>query len=260
MAKRKSLSTIVWESLSGKIASGELQPGAQLPTEAELCAEYEVSRTVVREAIARLRSDGLVIPQQGRGMFVSEAPRQSFLIAEETLQTLPETISLLELRMSVEVESAALCAERRSATEAREIRALMEQVDALHADPEKVEIHYDYDFHVRIAQASGNPLILAFLEYLRPLIVPRFQLGHIVAPDLKDRYYSRIHREHQDIVLAIESADPPRAREAMRSHLLNSLERLRALAAARGATAGRPVSGDALFRAQPPLAKRKTDV
>ena len=94
MAKRKPLSTLVWESLSEKIASGALKPGAQLPTEAELCAEYEVSRTVVREAIARLRSAGLVIPQQGRGMFVSEAPRQpAFQISEEALQTLAETYS-----------------------------------------------------------------------------------------------------------------------------------------------------------------------
>ena len=74
MAKRQALSTIIAEDLSGRIRSGELQPGAQLATEAELCIRYEVSRTVVREAIARLRSEGLVIPQQGRGMFVSEAP------------------------------------------------------------------------------------------------------------------------------------------------------------------------------------------
>ncbi|WP_164750752.1 winged helix-turn-helix domain-containing protein, partial [Mesorhizobium sp. M1A.F.Ca.IN.022.04.1.1] len=61
MTKRKPLSTVVAESLAEKIRSGELQPGAQLPTEAELCAEYDVSRTVVREAVARLRSEGMVV-------------------------------------------------------------------------------------------------------------------------------------------------------------------------------------------------------
>ena len=232
MAKRKPLSTIVAESLSEQIASGALAPGAQLPTEAELCAEYGVSRTVIREAVARLRSDGLVIPQQGRGVFVSEAPRpQSFLIPEDALQTLPETIALLELRLSVEVEAAGLCAERRSAAEAREIRALMEQVDAQHADPAAVHIHYDYDFHVKIAQAARNDFMLAFLEYLRPLIVPRFQLGHLVAPARKEDYYSRIHGEHEQIVVAIERGDAQAARESMRAHLLNSLERMRAFAA-----------------------------
>ncbi|TIT91485.1 MAG: FadR family transcriptional regulator, partial [Mesorhizobium sp.] len=134
MTKRKPLSTVVAESLAEKIRSGRLQPGAQLPTEAELCAEYDVSRTVVREAVARLRSEGMVVPQQGRGMFVSETPvPRNFSIPDEALRTLPETIALLELRLSVEVESAGLCAERRTDKEARDIRAMMEQVDAQQA-------------------------------------------------------------------------------------------------------------------------------
>ncbi|TIW14652.1 MAG: FadR family transcriptional regulator, partial [Mesorhizobium sp.] len=100
----------------------------QLPTEAELCAEYDVSRTVVREAVARLRSEGMVVPQQGRGMFVSETPApRNFSIPDEALRTLPETIALLELRLSVEVESAGLCAERRTDKEARDIRAMMDE-------------------------------------------------------------------------------------------------------------------------------------
>lgn len=235
MTKRKPLSTIVAESLAAKIASGALSPGMQLPTEAALCKAYDVSRTVVREAVARLRSDGMVIPQQGRGMFVSEAlaPRR-FSIPDEALRTLPETIALLELRLSVEVEAAGLCAERRTEGEARSLRAMMEQIDAQRADPAAVQIHYDYDFHLAIAKATGNELMHGFLVYLRPMIVPRFQLGHIVAADLKDAYYARIHAEHEAIVDAIACKDGPAAREAMRSHLSNSLERVRALALASG--------------------------
>jgi len=234
VSRRKPLSTILWEDLSGRIASGQLQPGVQLPTEAELGEEYQVSRTVVREAIARLRSDGLVIPQQGRGMFVSEAPAQRFQISEEDLQTLPETIALLELRMSVEVEAAGLCAERRTDTEAESIRRLMEQVDAQHADPSAVEIHYDYDFHLKIARTARNEFMLAFLEYLRPFIVPRFQLARVVTPEMKGVYYDRIHAEHEAIVRAIEQGDQAAARAVMRNHLANSLERIRAFAAKSG--------------------------
>ncbi len=235
MTKRKPLSTIVAESLAEKIGSGALSPGAQLPTEAELCKEYDVSRTVVREAVARLRSDGMIIPQQGRGMFVSEAPApRRFSIPDEALKTLPETIALLELRLSVEVEAAGLCAERRTEDEARSLRLIMEQVDAQHGDPTAVQIHYDYDFHLAIAKATTNEFIHGFLVYLRPMIVPRFQLGHIVAADLRETYYARIHTEHEAIVGAITLRDGPAAREAMRSHLSNSLERLRALALAAG--------------------------
>lgn len=235
MTKRKPLSTVVAESLADKISSGELRPGAQLPTEAELCAQYDVSRTVVREAVARLRSDGMVVPQQGRGMFVSETPGpRNFSIPDEALRTLPETIALLELRLSVEVESAGLCAERRTNKEATDIRAMMDDIDARHADPANVQIHYDYDFHLAIAKASRNELIHGFLTYLGPMIVPRFQLGYVVEPALKDSYYARIHGEHKAIVDAIERQDGNKARQAMRKHLQNSLGRVRALAKASG--------------------------
>lgn len=235
MTKRKPLSTVVADSLREKISSGALQPGIQLPTEAELGAQYDVSRTVVREAVARLRSEGLVVPHQGRGMFVNEAPvPRNFSIPDEALRTLPETIALLELRLSVEVEAAGLCAERRTEAEANNIRALMEQVDARHDDPSAIQIHYDYDFHLAIARATRNEFIYAFLAYLRPIIVPRFQLGHVVASDVKEVYYARIHSEHRAIVDAIGKQDGRAARRAMRDHLANSLERVRALALAAG--------------------------
>lgn len=235
MTKRKPLSTVLAESLSEKIRSGALKLGEQLPTEAELCAEYDVSRTVVREAVARLRSDGLVVPHQGRGMFVSASPEtRKFSIPEETLKSLPETISLLELRLSVEVEAAGLCADRRTDGEALAIRALMEQVDGRHEDPAAVEIHYDYDFHLMIARAARNEFMHGFLDYLRPMIVPRYQLGYVVEPRSKDAYYKRIHSEHLAIVDAIERRDAASARRAMRKHLCNSLQRVRRLAKTSG--------------------------
>ena len=235
MSRRKPLSTVVAESLSERIASGRLKPGAQLPTEAGLCAEYEVSRTVVREAVARLRSDGLVVPQQGRGMFVSAAPApRNFSIPEDARRTLPETIALLELRLSVEVEAAGLCAERWTGDEAANLRGLMEQVDARHVDPAETPIHYDYDFHLAIARAARNEYMLGFLTYLRPIIAPRYQLGYLVAPQRKESYYARIHAEHEAIVEAIEKRNAGAARRAMRRHLHNSLQRVRALALASG--------------------------
>ena len=245
LPRRKSLATQVWEALSERIRSGALEPGAQLPTEAELCAEFGVSRTVVREAVARLRSGGMVVPQQGRGVFVSEDPLgPGFQITDDELRTLPETISLLELRMSVEVEAAGLCARRASRDEIAAIRSLMDEVDSRHEDPATTQIHYDYDFHLRIAQGSGNALMLAFLEYLRPLIVPRYQLRHVVAPSAESGYYDRIHTEHARIVSAIEAGDSKAARMAMRAHLASSLDRVRALAEAAGTPTVEGVSAD----------------
>lgn len=229
---RKSLSTIVFEGLLNKIRSGKLGPGAQLPTEAELCDSFEVSRTVVREAIARLRSEGLVVPRQGKGVFVSEAPLGSFSIPDQDLDALPQTLALLELRLGVEVESAGLCAARCTAAEARAIRAEMERVDAAHPDPASTRVHYDHEFHLLIARGSHNAQIIDFLTYLGQQIGPRLQLGYVLLPALKDEYFDRIHEEHLAIVEAIERRNADAARDAMRSHLSNSLDRLHALARA----------------------------
>jgi GntR family transcriptional regulator, transcriptional repressor for pyruvate dehydrogenase complex len=251
MTRRPPLSTVVADSLRRRISERALQPGVQLPTEAELCAEYDVSRTVVREAVARLRSEGLVVPQQGRGMFVSErSAARTFSISEDALKTLPETISLLELRLSVEVEAASLCAERRSESEARTIREMMDEVDARQEEPSAVEIHYDFDFHLAIVRAARNEFMLAFLSFLRPMIVPRHQLGDLVAADAKEAYYARIHREHKAIVDAIADRDAKAARRSMRRHLMNSLDRVRALALAAGvgtAAGGQKQAAAALF-------------
>jgi GntR family transcriptional repressor for pyruvate dehydrogenase complex len=111
---------------------------------------------------------------------------------------------------------------------------MMEQVDARHADPGSVQIHYDYDFHLAIAKSSRNAYIFGFLLYLRPMIVPKFQLGYVVPAEQKDRYYDRIHAEHQKIVEAIEAQDSSAARNSMRKHLANSLQRVRGLAPAAG--------------------------
>lgn len=240
--KRKSLSTVVFEGLLDQIRSGKLGPGAQLPTEADLCDSFAVSRTVVREAVARLRSEGLVIPRQGKGVFVSEAPLGSFSIPDQDLDALPQTLALLELRLGVEVESAGLCALRCTEEEARAIRAEMERVDAAHPDPNSTRVHYDHEFHLLIARGSHNPQIIDFLSYLGQQIGPRLRLGYILLPALKDEYFDRIHGEHRAVVEAIEQRNPDLAREAMRNHLSNSLERLRALAKVAGT---RPLPGAA---------------
>ena len=215
--------------------SGTLKPGSRLPTESELCESYDVSRTVIREAVARLRSEGLLVSYQGRGMFVVERlPTQKFEINEDSLKTLPETICLLELRLSIEVESAGLCALRCTPKEAREIRILMEGIDAHNIDPSSIEVHYDFEFHLAIAKATHNPFFYRFLKFLEPIIVPRFRLSVLVTKELRTAYYDRIHTEHEAIVAAIEMNDPVTARESMRVHLTNSLERLRALSQATG--------------------------
>ncbi len=110
----------------------------------------------------------------------------------------------------------------------------MEKIDAMHQDPDNIEVHYDYPFHLAIAKAADNVYYHRFLQFLQPIIVPRFRLGRLVRQELKDEYYSQIHEEHEAVVVSIEQQNPDAARECMHAHLLNSLERLRAVAQALG--------------------------
>src|SRR5262245_7097850 len=130
VAAERKLSRRLFEQLSEEIKSGRFAPGARLPTEAELTRAAGVSRTVVREAVAALRAEGLVVTRQGVGAFVSAAPQQApFRIDHERLHNLEEILYVMELRLCVEVESAGLAAERATRVQVRAIDAALEAMD-----------------------------------------------------------------------------------------------------------------------------------
>src|SRR5260221_9353085 len=113
IAVEAKLSRRLFEQLASEIRSGRLAPGARLPTEQALTRAARVSRTVVREAVAALRAEGLVITRQGVGAFVSAEPtRAPFRIEPERLQSLDEILNVMELRLGVEIESAGPPAQR----------------------------------------------------------------------------------------------------------------------------------------------------
>src|SRR5204863_9939693 len=135
------LSRRLFEQLAEQIKSGRLAPGEQLPTEQELARAAKVSRTVVREAVAALRAEGLVITRQGVGAFVSAEPQRApFRIEPERMQSLADTCNVMELRLGVEIESAGLAAERASKAEVRAIGAALHALDqAIGAERSAVE-------------------------------------------------------------------------------------------------------------------------
>src|SRR6185436_825271 len=123
MALRENLSQRVVRSLTASIAGGRIRVGEKLPTEQELCGEFGVSRTVVREAISSLRADGLVVSHQGKGVFVQRSRPDGFQIDPSELEAAQEVIKVLELRIGVEAEAAALAARNRSAGDVKRLRA-----------------------------------------------------------------------------------------------------------------------------------------
>lgn len=226
--KTRSLTFELVDQLSTEIQSGTLNSGQKLPTEAAIMARFGVSRTVVREAISKLQAASLVETRHGIGTFVlAQTDTPSFRINPNQLGTLHDVIALLELRISIETEAAALAAIRRSDGNLRVMQ------DAMTAFLSAIEegrdaIAADFQFHHEIARATQNKHFADMMNSLGSQAIPRARL-ETTSPDESQRlgYLRRVHQEHENILNAITAQDAESARAAMRTHLSNSRDRHR---------------------------------
>lgn len=235
LAPPRNLTREAVERLESEIVNGKLKPGARLPTEQEMMSAMGVSRTVVREAVAALRAQGLVVTRQGVGAFVAtDSQRRPFRIDPEGLHTIGEVLNIVELRMGVEIESAGLAAERGSAADARRIGNALKAMDDAFARGDS-GVDEDVAFHRAIAIATGNPQFVRFLEFLGLFVIPRRTIRPAgERSDERRAYLAGIQDEHRTIHATIRDRDPAAARAAMRRHLSNSRERYRRIAAEAG--------------------------
>jgi len=226
--RQRGLVPEIVQSLSGDIREGQLKPGDKLPTESALMERFDVSRTVVREAISRLQASGLVETRHGIGTFVKASQEPAnFRIAPEDFATVADVISLLELRISLETEAAGLAAQRREDNHLRNMEAALAAFEAsIQAVSDAVPS--DFQFHMEVARATGNRHFADLMTYLGTMIIPRTRLNTAdAAPEGRLAYLQRVHSEHENIYQAIRAQDAEAARAAMRTHLSNSRERLR---------------------------------
>ena len=225
----RTLVETVREALRDQISSGSYPPGTRLPSEAQMTQEFGVSRTVIREAIASLRADGLVEPRQGAGVFVLAPPAPVELPFQNIdFVRISSMIELLELRTAVEAEAAALAAQRRSPAQEERIIGCLREVDrAAHAGELTVEA--DFALHLAIAEATNNPRFGDFLSMIGSNLIPRKVLTESESEPVPREYLDVISAEHHKIVNAILDGDDDAARAAMRQHLKGSQARYRAL-------------------------------
>src|SRR5580692_7209913 len=168
----KSLTSEVVDRLAEQIMSGKLPVGAKLPSEQEMMKGMGVSRTVVREAVAALRARGLVITRQGAGAFVDrDTSRQPYVIDSEGLGSLDSVLDILELRMAVESEAAAIASERAANLQIKAIREAQRVFGRAISGGERA-IKEDFAFHQSIALATQNNRFVEFHEFLGRLIIP----------------------------------------------------------------------------------------
>ncbi len=211
-------------SLVAQIESGKLVPGQRLPTEQAIVAATGVSRTVVREALASLRARGLITTRQGLGAFVCVGTLpHTFSI--EAGGNLTAILQILELRLGIETEAAALAAERRAQADVDRLHAAVAAVStAVESGTSGAE--EDVVFHRIILSATGNPLYTSVFNVIDSAVMPRQRVRlDDLEPQARLRYMRRLHREHAAIAAAIAAGQPEAARQAMRRHL--SLARAR---------------------------------
>lgn len=224
---RVSLTEQVGHDLLARIEEGALQPGDRLPTERELMAHYGVSRTVIREAMSSLRASGRLSTQQGRGAFIQAPAEPPLHLQAARIATLEDVLSLLEIRLALESEAASLAAQRRTPEQLAELQEVLQQFDPGDAERSAAA---DRQFHLTIARLSGNAHFARLLSGLSPHLLPRQRI-HLFRndPDGEAAYLQKLRLEHGQIADAIARGDAEGARAAMRVHLANSRERLRAM-------------------------------
>jgi DNA-binding FadR family transcriptional regulator len=238
----RSLAHELVEGIRGQIRGQVLKPGDKLPTESEIMQSYGVSRTVVREALSRLQAGGLVETRHGIGTFVLDRPPSGFGIDPGDIATAVDVMAVLELRISLETESAGLAAQRRTEAQLTEMRSALDAFEATVGGSNDA-VPSDFRFHLAIAQATGNRYFADIMSHLGATLIPRTRINSSrVAQEDLPQYLRRVNREHEEIYSAIARGDAESARAAMRIHLTNSRERLRRAQEAVQASSGQNAS------------------
>jgi len=204
------------QQIEESIDKGDLKEGDQLPAERDLAQQFGVSRTAVREAVKTLREKGLVEAYAGRGTFITNGSTNSIRNTLDRMirdGPLEGTVHLAEMREILEPEIAFLAAKRADQETISAMQESISVMDAARRDPEAF-IEGDLDFHLALAEAAGNPLILSLIDSIVGLLrEQRMRTYYTEGGPERGQYH------HKRILEAIEHRDPQGARDAMRAHL-----------------------------------------
>jgi GntR family transcriptional repressor for pyruvate dehydrogenase complex len=217
-----ALSEHVYNELIHALKVGDYAGRSRLPSETEMAARFEVSRPVLRQALTRLKSEGIIHSTRGSGNFVSRGQEATLGLAP--LQTIPDVKRCLEFRRVLESEAAATAAGNRSPEKLANIEAAFERLKSGgHEGDEAVDA--DFNFHMAIAEATNSQYYVQCLKALRPHILFGINLIRSLALGNPATRLQRVALEHQLIVAAIAQGDAAAARKAMADHLQAGIDR-----------------------------------
>jgi GntR family transcriptional repressor for pyruvate dehydrogenase complex len=225
VASSERLSVQVAERLAAAIQGGHLKSGDKLPTEAQLVEQFKVSRTVVREALSRLKSLGLIESLQGSGIYVNAQPVfQPLNFDAKHAASREAVIQIVEVRRALETECAGLAALKRSDHDVRAIQQALARLDEAVARGQD-GAEEDVLFHRAIAQAAGNPFLISTLDYLAQFLREGTRVTRANEARRVD-FAKAVRNEHHAIVQAIQDGDSKRAQRAATLHMKNAAKRI----------------------------------
>jgi DNA-binding FadR family transcriptional regulator len=212
--------------LSRLIQAQKLAPGDRLPSERGLCEQFSVSRPVIREALSRLKSEGLISIKRGVGVFVTERdPRDAFKIQDIDIDEKISITHVMELISTVEVAATRLAAERRTNEDLKQIRKCLIGMEYAIAS-DRLGDEEDYEFHQAIVLATHNPYFKTLSQHIEHTARRMIRRLRSNTKTHHTNLIEAVQTEHQTIFNAIQAGDPAAAEQAARKHLENAEKRL----------------------------------
>ncbi|QCG67296.1 FadR/GntR family transcriptional regulator [Pseudomonas veronii] len=220
-----SLVVRVVSAIRAEIDSGQLAPESRLPTEQQLAEQLNVSRSVVREAIAQLKADGVLTAKRGLGSFISQTPAGTVFRFPEKNGRRPDLAQMFEVRLWIETQAASIAAQRRDADDLQRMQKALQEMHDQRADFEAAALA-DVEFHRAIAEASKNDYFVAFHDFLRSQLASARKTAWENSASRFASGSADATQEHQALYQAIADGDAQAAAANAEAHLRAAAKRL----------------------------------
>ena len=224
MIHKMKLADFVYHKVFEEIADGSLEVGSRLPSEQVLSVEHGVSRSVVRQALSRLRDEGMVVSRKGSGTYVTGKVSVSMKDGSKEPLTIVAIQCCYEYRLAVECESAYLAAQRRNKDLVRTLRRHNAKV-ARAAEQDVHDAEADFDLHLEVSRAANNYLFFKTMGFIRDHTLLSMKIGGACMTG-GEYSFDALIREHEDIIDAISEGDCDRAKISMHDHIANARDRV----------------------------------
>lgn len=222
--REQKLSDPVYEHIFSKILSGEYPVDSKLPPETELARLFSVSRPVVREALAKLRDDGVIYSRQGSGSVVARRPDDAIL-RFAPIESVADIQRCYEFRAEMEGAAARLAALRRDAQALEDIEQALAALDECISHG-MLGVKEDLGFHMAVCKASKNRFFISTLSSIQAQIGFGMNLARNLSLIKPRERLALVQDEHRAIFGAIRRQDPQAAHEAMVAHIINAKDRV----------------------------------